>query len=147
METLEQILAEHPFLKGLPSSHLHFVAECASKVEFDSETHLFHEGKAADQFYLIQKGQVALGTFIPGRGFIIIQTLDKGEIVGWSWLVPSYEWRFDARTITPVQAIVIDGKRLRERCEADHDFGYEILKRLALVIGQRLTATRLRLEA
>jgi CRP/FNR family transcriptional regulator, cyclic AMP receptor protein len=38
-----------------------------------------------------------------------------------------------------------DGKCLRAKCEEDHDLGYEILKRFANVVTERLEATRLQL--
>jgi len=43
------------------------------------------------------------------------------------------------------RAIVLDGKCVRGRCEEDHEFGYEIMKRIAHVIERRLQATRLQL--
>jgi hypothetical protein len=39
----------------------------------------------------------------------------------------------------------MDGECLRRKCEHDHDLGYELLKRFAEVITQRLQATRLQL--
>jgi hypothetical protein len=44
-----------------------------------------------------------------------------------------------------VHAIVFDGACLRDKCEADHDLGYELMKRFAQIITERLQATRLRL--
>ena len=31
-----------------------------------------------------------------------IETLDAGEILGWSWLFPPYRWHFDAPRVEPV---------------------------------------------
>jgi CRP-like cAMP-binding protein len=146
MEKLDQALARHPFLQGLGLDYLQDIAACASEVAFEAGQYLLREKEDANEFYLILEGKVALGSFVAGRGFTTIQTLEGGEIVGWSWLVPPYRWRFDALAILPVRAIALDGKYLRERCEADHEFGYQLIKRVAQVIGERLTATRLRLE-
>ena len=38
-----------------------------------------------------------------------------------------------------------DGACLRDKCEADHDLGYELMKRFAPVMLERLQATRLQL--
>jgi len=56
-------------------------------------------------------------------------------------LIPPYHWRFDARAIEMTRAIALDGKCLRAKCEEDHDLGYELLKRFASILGQRLDAT------
>jgi len=146
MASLKDILADHPFLKGIHPDYIASIAECAVIKNFEAGQYILREKEEANEFYLILHGKVALGTFISGRGFTTIQTLGQGEIVGWSWLVPPYRWRFDALVILPTQAIAVDAKGLRERCEADHNFGYVMAKQMAGVIGERLTATRMRLE-
>ena len=40
---------------------------------------------------------------------------------------------------------MLDGKCLRKKCDADPVLGYEIMKRFAAIILQRLQATRLQL--
>ena len=145
METLEPILAEHPFFAGLEPRYLQLVAGCASNVRFDAGQFIFREGEEANEFYLIRHGKVALEAFAPSRGALQIQTLDDGDILGWSWLIPPYEWRFDARALELTRAIALDGRCLRRKCEEDHDLGYELLKRFGHIIGQRLDATRFQL--
>jgi CRP-like cAMP-binding protein len=88
---------------------------------------------------------VALEIVAPQRGPIIVETLGEGDILGWSWLIPPYNWHFDARAVELTRAIALDGKCLRTKCEADHDLGYELLKRFTNIMEQRLEATRLQL--
>jgi len=138
-------LAEHPFCKGLQSEYLEFIASCASEVSFRADKIIFREGEEADRFYLIQEGRVALEAFQLEGGPVVIQTLGPGDALGWSWLIPPYKWRFDARAIDHTTAISLDGKALRERCNSDPGLGFEMLKRFAVVLEQRLQATRLQL--
>ena len=145
METLERIIAEHPSFSGLRPEYTELVTGCASNTRFDSGTYLFKEGEEANEFFLIREGHVALEIFAPQRKPIIVQTVGAGEILGWSWLMPPYHWRFHARAVEPTRAFAFDGKCLRTKCEQNHDLGYELLKRLAAIIGQRLEATRLQL--
>lgn len=145
MESLEQILAESSFLHGLQQHHLELITGCASNVRFDGGQYLFHEGEEAEKFYILRHGRVSLEIFTPDRGPLTIQTLETGDILGWSWLVPPYQWRFDAKAIELVRGIALDGKCLRTKCEQDHDLGFDLLKRFAHIIEQRLEATRLQL--
>ena len=145
MRTLETILADHPFFAGLSKRHLEILSGCASNVVFEEGHIIFREGEEANQFYLIREGKVALEVHAAGVGTIIIQTLNAGDILGWSWLVPPYRWHFDARANEPTRAIALNGECLRGKCEQDHDLGYELLKRFAEIITQRLQATRLQL--
>lgn len=145
METLERILIEHPFFAGMKEEHMDLLVGCASNVRFDAGQFILREGEEANKFYLIRQGQVALEVHAPGRGSITIQTLGAGEILGWSWLVPPYYWRLDARAVELTRALALDGKCLREKCEKDHDLAYELLKRFSQVMVDHLTATRLQL--
>ncbi len=145
MQTLEPILADHPFFRDLSPEHLALVAGCASNVRFEAGEFLFHEGEEADEFYLIRHGRVALEIHTPDRGPIVLQTLTEGDVLGWSWLVPPYGWRFDARAVDLVRAIALDGKCLRAKCDRDHDLGYDLMQRIATIMEQRLQATRLQL--
>jgi CRP-like cAMP-binding protein len=145
MRTLETVLSEHPFFTGLEQRYLRIIVGCASNVVFEKGQVIFREGEEADRFYLIRQGRVALEVHAAGIGTITIQTLDAGDILGWSWLVPPYRWHFDARAVETTRAIALDGDCLRRKCEEDHDLGYELLKRFAEIITQRLQATRLQL--
>jgi CRP-like cAMP-binding protein len=139
------ILANHPLLKGLNPVHLQFMAEYSTELYFEAGQSILREGEAAGSLYLIDRGKVALGVVIPNQGFTTLEVFEEGETLGWSWFIPPYHWHFTALAILPAWVIAIDGKQLRERCEADHDFGYELVKRLALLLGQRLRRSRMQL--
>jgi len=145
MRDLEQTLKEHPFLKDLDAEYIKLLVGCASNVVFKPGEFLIREGENADAFYFIRHGRVLIETHVPQKGTIIIRSREAGEILGWSWLVPPYRWHFDARAVDLTRAIALDGKCLREKCENDHDLGYEVMRRFVVVIAERLEATRLQL--
>jgi len=142
MHTLEPILAEHPFLKGLKQEHLELLVGCASNVRFEAGAFVFRQGQEANHFYILRDGKVAVELFAPQKGAVAIDTYGEGDVLGWSWLIPPYHWRFDARAIEPTRAISLDARCMRTKCEDDHELGYELMKRFARIIEQRLDATR-----
>lgn len=145
MENLERMLAEHPFFKELEPQYLQLITGCATNVRFDSGQFVFHEGEEANAFYVIRQGAVAVEAFLAGKGSVIVDTCTDGDVLGWSWLIPPYNWHLDARATELTRAIALDGKCLREKCEKDKTLGYELLKRFAKIMEQRLEATRLQL--
>lgn len=145
METLGPLMREHPFFKGLDERFLELLVGCASNVRFDAGQYIFREGEEANNFYIVRRGHVALEIFAPGRGPIAVQTLDEGDVLGWSWLIPPYRWHSSARAVELTRAFALDATCLRGKCEEDHDLGYELLKRVAPIIVDRLQATRLQL--
>jgi CRP-like cAMP-binding protein len=88
---------------------------------------------------------VALEMSAPGRGTMTFQTLHEGDIVGVSWLLPPYRWRYDARAVELVRAIGMDAKCLRGKCDTDHDLGYEMMLRFVPVLVERLQSTRMQI--
>jgi len=145
MQTMEELLGGHPFFAGLDADALGLMTGCASNVHFGAGEYIFREGEAADRFYLIRAGRAALEIHSPTGGPMIIDTMDEGEVLGWSWLIPPYRYFGDARAVTPVRAIALDGACLRGKCEADARLGYQLLKRVTTVMYQRLESARVRL--
>lgn len=145
MQTMEEVLGSHPFFAGLNAGAMRLIAGCASNVHFAEDEFLFEEGHEANQFWVIRRGRVAMQMESPGQGAIVTDTMDEGEVVGWSWLVPPYRFFADGRAVTPVSATALDGACLRGKCEADPELGYQLLKRVTSVMYQRLRSTRIRL--
>jgi CRP-like cAMP-binding protein len=145
MESLEQTLARHPFFTGLEKRFLPKLARLASHKRFEPEQMIFHEGQPAKELYLICRGKIGIETALLGMGNLVVESLGAGEVVGWSWMLPPYEYHYSARALEPTEVIALDGKALHGQCESDHDLGYEMMKRFALVIVRRLAATRAQL--
>jgi CRP-like cAMP-binding protein len=137
-------LATQPFLKGLSRQQLDLLFDNSMSVEFPAGKSIFREGQLANRFYLILEGEVALESAAKEKvgDPDLIQTIGAGDVLGWSWLFPPYCWHFDARAVKPTKAIFIYATRVRELCENDHDLGYELMRRMAEVVIERLQATR-----
>ena len=144
-ENLSDILRQHPFLADLSEAHMQTLAGCASNARFTEGSYVIHEGQLANKFFLIRTGRVALEIDVSPKGLLRIQTVGPGEVLGWSWLVSPFRWHFNGVSVAETRAVALDGECLRKKCEADHDFGYEMMKRLSHVMERRLEATRMQL--
>lgn len=145
MLTIETIVQGHPFFADLPPQYIEELIQCASYVHYQTGENIFREGNDADRFFLLGRGRVSLEVSIPNRGIVPMMTIHEGDVLGWSWLFPPYKWQFDARALRACQAVTFDGRCLRNRCEQDHELGYELMRRFAQVMVQRLQATRMQL--
>ena len=146
IEGLERIVREHRFFAGLDDDIIKLIAGCARNVRFDAGEYLFRDGEPADEFYLIRHGRVALEMAAPGRGADHIRDprrgRDRRRVLAAAALSLGPTTRAPS---TSSRAIGIDAKCLRHKCEADHDLGYELMKRFVPVLVERLQATRLQL--
>lgn len=134
--------AAHPFLHTMSSAHLATLAACAMPTQFGAGQLIFRESEIANRFYLIFEGRVQLEAEATDRPGVLVDYVGAGDILGWSWLFPPYTWNFTARTIEPVRAVFFYGTWLRDRCDAEPAFGYDLMKRTAAVAIRRLQATR-----
>ena len=140
--TLDQIIAAHPFFAGLPEAACGLFAGCGRNVRFDPDQSIFRQDDPADTFYVIRHGRVALETRGSGRP-MVFQTLGSGDILNASWLVPPYRCTADARAVETTLAFAFDAVCLRGKCDADHDLGYELMKRFVPIMVDRLSHARL----
>lgn len=145
MSDILTVLEEQEWLAGVEVHKLDRVAKLASEVTFEGSQYIFREGEEANHFYLLTRGQVALEMRSADRMARMVQTLHEGDLLGWSWLFAPQRWHFDARAITLTRAIEFSGPRVRALCDEDHDLGYALMSRFALIIMRRLQATRLQL--
>jgi CRP/FNR family cyclic AMP-dependent transcriptional regulator len=144
MQTIDQYLPEHPFFQGLDADTTDLLSGCAVNVHARPGEFLFREDTPADHFYVIRRGRVAIEVHTPARG-VELDELADGDVVGWSWMVPPYQWTFDARAITDTSALAFDAACLRAKCEADPVVGYELTKRFVTVMNHRLQSARVRM--
>jgi CRP/FNR family transcriptional regulator, cyclic AMP receptor protein len=144
MRTMDQLVTEHPFFAGLDRAPLVLLAGCARNVHVRRDDYLFREGAAANEFYLVRTGRIALELHVPGGGHVF-DTVDAGDVVGWSWMVPPHTWFSDARAVQESDLVALDGACLRGKCDADPVLGYALLQRVTQVMLHRLQAARVRL--
>ena len=142
---IDALLAEHPFFKDMAASYRGLIAGCGKNSRFDAGQLLARTSDPANEFFAIRYGRVSIELHSPARDTLILQTVEAGDIVGWSWLFPPYRWKFDVRAIEQVRAVSFDGECLRGKCERDPVMGYDFMKRFAQVFMTRLEAARLQL--
>lgn len=140
------LLRDVPLFRGMTQAALELIAGCGSNVRFHQTEILFGEGDPADTFYVLRHGSVTIETLVPERGMVTIDTLGRGDVVGWSWLFPPYRWHFEARARSLVRATAFDAACLRAKCQSDPAFGYDLMSRFAQLLIDRLRQTQLRLH-
>jgi len=106
---------------------------------------LTREGEITEAFWVVLAGRVALRMLVPERGMVTILTVEQGDIVGWSAIVPPHRATTTAIAIEPVRLLEIRGKDLRALLHGDHALASSVYPRVLQAVGRRLSATRLQL--
>lgn len=145
MSDIVQLLRGVGALAGMCDNHLQLLATAATEVHFAPGAVIFREGDPAVEVFLIVAGEVALEICAPSVGCRRILTVTDGELLGWSPVLEQATLTATARAQVATHAVKISGPHLLELCDQDPQFGYEFMRRAALALAKRLSATRLQL--
>jgi CRP-like cAMP-binding protein len=144
-QELLQALSEVGFCEDVEPAFLEQLATVCKPISFPLGTVIFREGEPAVRMYLIRTGNISLEICAPGVGCRRILTLGAGELLGWSAVLQQTHLTATARTLERTEAIELDAAQVIAMCEHAPRFGYEFMKRSALALAKRLSATRLQL--
>jgi len=137
-------LAEIRFTASLPAAVLDRIAAVATLHDYSTGTRLFREGSTSGSLMIICRGRVALDMFVPGRGNVRILSLGAGDMLAWSALLGEGRMTASAIVLEATELLLIPAEQLLAACD-DAEFGYQLMRRVAEALAERLVATRLQL--
>lgn len=141
-QSIAKYLSDHEFFTGLDKEYIEFLAGSVVETKVEQGGVLFRQGTPADHFYLLRSGRVSIQVPALVGPVLEVQSLGADKILGWSWLIPPYRWNFLARVEEDAEVLEFDGGAILARCEQDPKFGYELFKRFASLMSERLDAAR-----
>ena len=144
-EPLRAYLAGHTVFAGFRDDQLDTLTAHATEQAFPRGAILFTQDQDADSFFIVREGRILVEIPSLYGPPLEVQTLGADEVLGWSWLIPPYKWTFAAKAEQDSRVLVFDGKALLDRCEANPEFGYALMKRFAGLMSERLHAARLKM--
>jgi CRP/FNR family cyclic AMP-dependent transcriptional regulator len=133
------------FGAGLSPEAIARLAAIALLRDVPASTELTREGQVTEDFAIVLSGRVALRTLVPERGMVTILTVEPGDVLGWSAIVPPHRATSTGIAIEPVRMLVLPGEPLRGLLRADHALAASVYPRVLQAVGRRLAATRLQL--
>ncbi|KOG10951.1 cyclic nucleotide-binding domain-containing protein [Streptomyces viridochromogenes] len=132
-------------LTALPPPQRQRLMALAQEVSFPEDTRIFEAGGTADRFWVIRSGAVSLDQQVTSIQRVTVASLGSGDLLGWSWLFPPYQWDFGAEAFSPVRAYEFDAAAVLRLCEEDPELGMSLVRHVAEILAHRLELTRGRL--
>lgn len=115
---------------------------CASLRAFAAGDVILQEGADTQTFGIVLGGRVALRLLVPERGAVTVMTVEPGDVVGWSALVPPYRATSTAVAVEPTRLLAFDGASLRKALQEDPALAATVYPRVLEAVARRLGATR-----
>lgn len=120
------------------------LAACAYLQVVPAGRELIREGGPSRELGLVRSGRVALRVHVPERGQVTILTVEPGDIIGWSAIVPPFRASSTAVALDETELLVFDGPSLRALL-VEPELAAAVYPRVLEAVARRLTATRLQL--
>jgi CRP-like cAMP-binding protein len=138
-------LAETRFGARLPASARARLEPWLRLVEYAPGSELLREGDPTDALGIIRRGRVAIRLRVPERGPTTILTVEPGDVIGWSAVVPPHRATSTVVALQPTEVLVIAGAALRAELESDPAMAAAVYRVLLESLARRLTGTRMQL--
>ncbi|MFE0454317.1 cyclic nucleotide-binding domain-containing protein [Streptomyces sp. NPDC058914] len=129
-------------LTALPPPQRQRLMSLAREVSFPEDTRIFEAGGTADRFWVIRSGAVSLTQQVTSVQRVTVAGLGAGDLLGWSWLFPPYQWDFGAEAFSPVRAYEFEAQPVLKLCEEDPALGLSLVRIVAEILAHRLEMTR-----
>ncbi len=142
-----ELLRRYPWFAGLSEQVLKTIAMMSEERAVDAGEVIFEEGDTATCLKLVLSGSVDI-TFAGDAGErFVVDNITAGQLFCWSSLVEPYQETATAVVREAGKIVCIEGKELRDLCEADFEVGYRLMQQIAAVLRRRLQSARVQLIA
>lgn len=135
------------FCKGLPKDYLSRLVSLGEFRDYETGEYIFREGVSSEELFLLADGYVSLETSIPGQEPMRVQKVAPGELLGWSPILGMGVMTASARALQPCRVLALNAARILALADKDPKFVLEFMRRTAVTLARRLSATRLQVLA
>jgi CRP-like cAMP-binding protein len=142
MAQIKDFLARVDLFTGLSEEMLERVAQLCRPVDYPAGTVIIERGASSDNFYLIREGTVKIDTApedqagnFSNAATIILGT---GQSIGEMGLVDNGLRSATVKANTDTNLLVLNCQQFRNLCEADINFGYQMMRNIAIDLSFKL---------
>lgn len=126
----------------LPAAARARLEQRARAATYAAGAEILREGDLTKDLAVIRRGRVALRLRVPERGPTTILTVEPGDVVGWSAVVPPHHATSTVIAVSETELILLDSEVLRAELGSDPELAAAVYAALLKALARRLTATR-----
>ncbi|NWF54689.1 MAG: cyclic nucleotide-binding domain-containing protein [Syntrophaceae bacterium] len=135
-------LRRSPYFREMPAQKLEEMSRFFREDFFPGGSLLLEEKRPARRLFLLLQGAVAVSIRRGGEELIVEVHRKKGDLIGWSALVPPKQYTATAKALEDSRVLSIAGKDLEDFFRRHPSCGWLFLKKLSTLIATRLHRTR-----
>lgn len=110
----------------------------AIRMHFERGEIVMRDGAPTPFLGVLESGRVGLRLHVPERGPQTIMTIERGELLGWSAVVPPYRATSEAAALEPTSILALPSEPLRGLLERDQQLVAELMPVILACVSDRL---------
>jgi len=142
MKATPEMISEYLGMEGISKSTLSELASFCEVKKYEANDIIYREHDESTQLFIVKSGQVDVQYKMPNGKRETVDSCFKGDFLLWSALVKPYQTNSIGICRAKAEILALDGVKLRDLCEKDTSFGYQMMSLVAQVIRRRLQAAR-----
>lgn len=131
-----------PYLAELSEQELQKISSIAKMEDHPADSIIFKQGSPESRIFFVLSGLVGLELQTPNNGSLCIQTIGRGELLGWTPLLSETPMTASARVLRDSRVVALDAAKLLDLCRQDCQLGCSMMRKTAQALAKRLNATR-----
>jgi len=154
----KELFQNFPIFSDIPQEHASEIARHGEIMEFESNDTVFHDGENACELYGLLDGEIELSFLVKEKLLktniqfeeyiqthietiekqIVVDSIEPGEIFGWSSLVKPNRFSATAKCSKPARIFSLPADKLKLYFEQNPQIGFVFMEHLTEVISHRL---------
>jgi CRP-like cAMP-binding protein len=139
------IIDKANLFEGMDAAIVGEIEKATVQESFEAGSFIFHTGEPAEHLYILVKGRVRLS--LGGEGHVALAVTNAGDAFGWSSLVGRTAYSASAECVAATTVGKLPGGALAKILDGECATGLIFYKRLAGLMGQRLSLVYERLPS
>lgn len=127
-----------PLLQGLPDSVFERLFKIADAKSLKDGEILYEAQDQANDLYMVKNGKIVLEADISDTVTVSLASIKPGYLFGWYGMFPASVQTMRAKAAEETDVIVLPGDELRMLMDEDHDFGYQFMNKMFMLMKIRL---------
>jgi CRP/FNR family transcriptional regulator, cyclic AMP receptor protein len=140
-----ELLRRYPYFADVSEEALKEVAMISEESSGAAGETLFKQGDPAEWLYVMTEGEIDLQYELGSGELRTVDTLVAGDLAVWSAVVEPFRCTASGTIRKDTKLLAIQGAKLRELMETNHDLGYRLLLSVTKLLATRLEGARVQL--
>ena len=131
--------------EGLTAQDSDAILQRGEIITVKKGTKVIEAGQPASALLLVRSGKIELRfnvVYYNGSIEVPLEILGVGGVIGWSALIPSYNYTMTGYATEDSELLQLKSSTLQDYCEANPRVGYMVMGNIARVVSERYEIAR-----